>query len=140
MARKIDFRGARVAIDESVHSIYEELVSRSAEKAEDFPFIRMKDLFMFACCLGVKHKRYEEPSKLKVIFSGEVFDDEIDVPMLCAMAYAKEKNLEGLFDPVKVIKICQGWANGGILYFSMMSKNAGRNNIQKICNFLYDNA
>ena len=136
MARKIDFRGARVAIDESVHSIYEELVSRSAEKAEDFPFIRMKDLFMFACCLGVKHKRYEEPSKLKVIFSGEVFDDEIDVPMLCAMAYAKEKNLEGLFDPAKVIKTCQGWANGGIMYIDFVKNISGFQRLYKVLNIL----
>lgn len=139
MTKKIDFRGVRVSIDESVHSIYEELVSRSAEKAEEFPFITMKDLFVFACCLGVQYNRYEEPKKSKVIFSGEVFDADMDVPILCAIAYSKEKDLDILFDPAKVIKICQGWAQGGILYFSMISKNAGGSKIQNIYHFFYEN-
>lgn len=140
MTKKIDFRGVRVSIDESVHSIYEELVSRSAEKAEEFPFITMKDLFVFACCLGVQYNRYEEPKKSKVIFSGEVFDADMDVPILCAIAYSKEKDLDLLFDPAKVIKICQGWAQGGISSLNMVNTFSGGNLLQKISYFISDKA
>ena len=48
MTKRIDLRGIRISIDESVHPFYEDFVSRSAGRVEDYPFATMKDVFYVA--------------------------------------------------------------------------------------------
>jgi hypothetical protein len=112
----IDLAGISVYVEsDSVHPIYEGLVSRAEKNAEDYPFASMKDLFMVAACVGAQQNRYKElTGPTRDIFRGEIFRKETDVPILAALAYHREKNLEILLDPRQIIKIAQGWANGGI--------------------------
>jgi len=112
--RALDLAGISVNVDQSTHPIYEKLVSRAAQNAEDYPFATMKDLFMFAACVGASRGIYEEINRNKDIFSGETFKKEVDVPILAALAYQKENSFDVLFEPKSVIEIAQGWANGGI--------------------------
>jgi len=111
----LDLLGISVYVEKNkAHPIYEKLVSRSGKKADDFPFSTMKDLFVVAACMGAKHKLYEELDSRRDIFSGELFNPKIDVPVLAALAFHRTKDLEVLSDPKQVIEIAQCWANGGI--------------------------
>lgn len=113
--KNLDLAGISVYVDrDKAHPIYEQLVSRASKKAEDFPFATMKDLFMVSACVGAQHDCYEELGTKRDIFSGELFRNETDVPVLATLAYHHEKDVEILSDPKQVIEIAQCWANGGI--------------------------
>jgi dnd system-associated protein 4 len=112
--KTLDLAGISVYVERKVHSIYEELTSRSSKKAEDHPFATMKDLFMMAACVGAQRGKFVELGPSRDIFSGELFNSKTEVPVLAALAYHRTKDVEVLSDPKRVIEIAQGWANGGI--------------------------
>lgn len=101
---------------DEVNPLYDELVNRATQNAEDFPFATKKDLFMLAACVGAQHKRFEEvPANKRIqIFDGETFKDDTDVPILAALAYHHTQDLEVLFEPSKIVRIAEGYAQGGI--------------------------
>ena len=100
---------------EANDKIYDELVKRGADRIEDYPFETKKDLFVLAACVGAKLNRFKElHSERHNAFNGETFNSKIDVPILHALAYRKEKDVEVLLEPKRVLEIAQGWANGGI--------------------------
>lgn len=115
-----------VYIDKDANDkIYDELVKRGSDRIEDYPFETKKDLFVLAACLGAKLDRYKELSSEKHnAFNGETFNTRIDVPVLQALAYRKEKDVEVLLEPKRVLEIAQGWANGGIdeLYNAILNQ------------------
>jgi len=95
--------------------IYDKLVKKGSDKVEDYPFETKKDLFLASACVGAKNNNFEKLSgPTHNPFSGETFDPKIDIPILLALAFKKEKDVEILLEPKKVIEIAQGWANGGI--------------------------
>ena len=95
--------------------IYDKLVKRGNDNIESFPFETKKDLFIIAACIGAKNNKFKKLSdKSHNPFSGETFNSKLDVPILFALAFKKEKDVDVLLDPKKVIEIAQGWANGGI--------------------------
>jgi len=112
--KTLDLAGISVYVERGVHSLYEDLATRSSKKSEDYPFETMKDLFMMAACVGAQHRRFAKLGPSRDIFSGETFDSRTDVPALAALAYHRTEDIEVLSDPKKVIEIAQGWANGGI--------------------------
>lgn len=109
-------KNLRIYIDKDKHETYEKLVKRGSENPDHYPFQTMKDLFMLAACMGYKNNAFEEIEGSKDIFSSDVFEEKVDVPVLIAIAFAKEKNLLNLLDNRKVLDIAQGYANGGIGY------------------------
>lgn len=109
-------KNLKVYIDKEKHDTYEKLVKRGSENPDHYPFQTMKDLFMLSACLGYKHNAFEEIDSSKDIFSTDVFDEKVDIPMLVALAYGREKALIDLLDGRKVLDIAQGYANGGIGY------------------------
>ena len=118
-----------VYIDKEANDkIYDELVKRGSDRIEDYPFETKKDLFVLAACLGAKLGRYKELSSEKHnAFNGETFNARIDVPVLQALAYRKEKDVEVLLEPKRVLEIAQGWANGGIdEVYNAILNNPGR--------------
>lgn len=110
------FVNVSIYIERKVNdSIYENLAKKGGENVEDYPFETKKDLFLTAACVGAMN------DKFKIItgathnpFSGETFNPKTDIPILFALAFKKEHDVEVLLDPKKVIEIAQGWANGGI--------------------------
>lgn len=112
--RGLDVSDVRVYVTPNAHPIYEELVSQARKNAEYKPFSTMKDLFMAAACMGAQQNLYEPLESRRDIFSGQIFREKIDVPILAALAYQKEQDVTVLSDPKKVVEIAQGWANGGI--------------------------
>ncbi len=113
-----------------VNPLYDELVSRAAQNAEDFPFATKKDLFILAACVGVKHEQFEElPSDKRIqIFDGETFRDDTDVPILAALAYQHTQDLDLLFEPSKIMRIAEGYAHAGIhiVYQQITTGSANR--------------
>lgn len=117
MRTKISIGSVSVYVERNeVNPLYDELVNRAAQNAEDFPFATKKDLFMLAACVGAQHKQFEEvPADKRIqIFDGETFKDDIDVPILAALAYQHTQDLDVLFDPGKIVRIAAGYAQGGI--------------------------
>lgn len=117
---KLDFSNLRVYIDEKDHPKYDELTQPAKGKsedtgsqAEDFPFLTMRDLFVAAACVGAKYDNYKEPTKKKDIFLAAAFDQKTQIPVLISLAYKKLGTTENLLEPRQILKICEGWANGG---------------------------
>lgn len=99
-----------------VNPLYDEMVNRSAQSTEDHPFATKKDLFMLAACIGAQYNRFEEvPTDKRIqIFDADTFRDDVDVPVLAALAYHYTKDLDVLFEPSKIIRVAEGYAQGGI--------------------------
>ena len=117
MRSRISMGSIAVYIERNeVNPLYDSLVNRAAQNAEDFPFATKKDLFMLAACVGAQHKRFEEiPTDKRIqIFDGETFKQDTDVPILAALAYQHTQDLDVLFEPSKIIRIAEGYAQGGI--------------------------
>lgn len=109
-------KNLRVYIDKDKHEIYEKLVKRGSENPDHYPFQTMKDLFMLAACLGVKHNAYETLDVSRDIFNSDVFDEKTDIPVMFSLAFHKEQSLSVLTDTRKILDIAQCYANGGISY------------------------
>lgn len=117
MRRKTTIGNVPVYVDRNdANPLYEELVNRAAKDAEDYPFATKKDLFVLAACVGANCGRFEElaTDRRMQIFDGETFRDNTDVPILAALAYYHEKNLDVLFEPSKIVRIAEGYAQTGI--------------------------
>lgn len=119
MRKKISVGSVSVFVERNeVNPLYDELVSRAAQDAEDSPFATKKDLFMLAACVGAQREQFEEiptdKNKRIQIFDGETFRDDTDVPILAALAYQHTQDLDVLFEPSKIIRIAEGYAQGGI--------------------------
>lgn len=109
-------KSLRVYIDKDKHDIYERLVKRGGENPDQYPFQTMKDVFLFAACMGLKYNHSEELKSSQDIFNTDVFDARVDIPVLSALAFSKEKDIAILSDEKKILEIVQEYANGGISY------------------------
>jgi dnd system-associated protein 4 len=122
------FVGIAVNIDvDANEKIYDVLVKDTLKEIEDYPFETKKDLFMLAACYGAKHNKYVPLASRHNPFKGETFNSKTDVPILMAIAFKKEQNVDVLLEPKKVIEIAQCFANGGIHdVFDAILNNPGR--------------
>lgn len=102
-----------VAIDEAAHEIYKQLTEGS--NPLDAPFRTMKDLFMFATCLGVKLGiRRSLNSKKLTVFRWAQFDSQTDIPLLKAIAIAETDDVSVLLRRNDILTIAEEYANAGI--------------------------
>ncbi|GEM_PF-1309732 len=132
------FSGIPVYIDKKHHDKYKQFVERKSERALDYPFATMKDLFIVAACAGAHANKYQPVKSARDIFSGETFDKDIDIPLLFTLAYKKETNVDILLEPKIILEIAQGWANGGIeILEENILGNPGRP-LNNFVNWLFD--
>lgn len=125
--KALNFSRLPVYVDQEVHSIYEQLTSRSTKKVGDYPFETMKDLFLTSACIGAKKNRFLEVKHTKEIFDATLFNPKTEVPILLSLAFHKSKDIEDLSEERKVLDIAQGWANGGIqIVKEQLINNPGR--------------
>jgi dnd system-associated protein 4 len=108
-----------VNVDEAVHPIYRKLTGADAppsEKpdADEAPFRTMKDVFMWALCLGARFGKRKKLSKRVKLFDWNVFSQDVDLPCVTAVALAETKDVETLLDQDKVLEIAEEYANAGI--------------------------
>jgi dnd system-associated protein 4 len=102
-----------VMIDESVHEIYKRMTDGTDPITA--PFRTMKDVFMFAACLGYQ-KGGPRPLKGKklTIFRWAQFSPQTDVPILKAISIAQSGDVEVLRSQEAILTIAEQYANAGI--------------------------
>lgn len=103
-----------VAIDEVAHEIYKELTFTEGSNIIDAPFKTMKDIFMFATCLGVKLGVRRQLTRKKDIFRWAQFDSQTDIPLLKAIAIADTNDVSVLLRRNEILTIAEEYANAGI--------------------------
>jgi dnd system-associated protein 4 len=98
-----------------MHQLFRDLSDRSNENPEMAPFPLMKDVFMWAVALGVRNgKRLPLEGGRTQIFRWDQLSQDLDVPMLKALAVAETGEVEVLLHDDQVLRIAEEYANTGI--------------------------
>jgi dnd system-associated protein 4 len=102
-----------VYIEQEVHEHYQRLTE--GQKPAQAPFDSMKDLFMWAACLGARRgiRRPLDSKKVK-IFGWTQFDLQVDVPLLKAIALVTTGDPQVILRRSDVLTIAEEYANAGI--------------------------
>jgi dnd system-associated protein 4 len=132
--------GARdtVSIDESVHEIYKQLTEGSDPVAA--PFKTMKDVFLWAACLGYKNgSRKKLTGKKVTIFRWAQFNQEIDIPTVKAIALAEKQEPTVLMDQEGCLEILEEYANGAIQDLLLVSLRQGGQPLYYLVEYFQDN-
>ena len=102
-----------VAIEEAVHEIYKQLTEGSDPVT--VPFRTMKDVFMWAACLGYRQgERRPLTGKRVTIFRWAQFTSQVDVLLLKALAIAASGDVNVLLSQDEILTIAEEYANVGI--------------------------
>jgi len=102
-----------VAVDEAIHEIYRQLTE--GNDPVSVPFRTMKDVFMWAACLGYRHgERRPLTGKRVTIFRWAQFTPQVDVPLLKALAIADSGDVNVLLSEDEILTIAEEYANAGI--------------------------
>ncbi|MCZ7570916.1 MAG: hypothetical protein M5U01_20395 [Ardenticatenaceae bacterium] len=102
-----------VAIDETVHEIYRQLTEGTDPISA--PFRTMKDVFMWAACLGYRRgERRSLSGKRVTVFRWAQFSPQVDVPLLKALAVADTGDVNVLLRQEDILTIVEEYANSGI--------------------------
>lgn len=102
-----------VAIDESVHEVYKQLTE--GNDPVSVPFRTMKDVFMWAAVLGYrKGERRQLTGKRVVIFRWAQFSEQVDIPILKALAITCEKDVKIILSQNDMLTIAEEYANAGL--------------------------
>lgn len=129
MNEELDKRTPRIRYQDDVRYIYDKV--HGSTNVEQTPFPQIKDVFVFAACLGFNKKNRKElqPGK-KGDLRQDVFSDK-DKDIFKAIAIAEtrditilEKRPEELISG-NVITIVEEYANGGILELKQILDEPG---------------
>lgn len=102
-----------VSVDEKAHEIYKLLTE--GNNVLTTPFRTMKDVFMWAVCLGVqKGKRKPLTGKKVTVFRWAQFDSQTDIPLLKALAIAESGDVSILLRRNDILTLAEEYANDGI--------------------------
>lgn len=113
MTDALSWGGGRVSIDADVHDLYKQL-SEGTDPLS-VPFRTMKDIFMLAACKGFERgERCPLATGRRQIFHYSQFSDQVDLPILKAIAIAATNDIQVLADLDEVVLIAEEYANAGI--------------------------
>ena len=102
-----------VSIDEDTHEIYQQLTEGS--DLINVPFRTMKDMFMWAACLGYQRgERRQLVGKRTTVFRWAQFSPQIDIPILKALAISASEDVNVLLSREEILTIAEEYANAGI--------------------------
>ncbi len=105
----------RISIEKGrVYEIYKALVSEKKGDSESRPFTTMKDIFMYAVCLGFIRGERRPLSTREQPIPLTVLSEQVDVPILKAIALATTENVSILLNPAEIVNIAEEYANVGI--------------------------
>ena len=128
-----------ININKSFHSDYINLKISSESEISDSPFTDFREIYILSAVIGVKNEAFEE---LKVTrekaFDSNVFNKSKDLPVLYAIAFAKERNAELLANDDYVLKIVEGYANGGFPILLSAIRSNESNNLFNLALFVDD--
>ncbi|WP_119072019.1 hypothetical protein [Aggregatilinea lenta] len=103
----------RVSIEADVHDLYKQL-SEGSDPLRT-PFRTMKDIFMLAACVGFERsQRRPLATGKRQIFHYTQFSDQVDLPILKAIAIATTNDIQVLADLDEIVLIAEEYANAGI--------------------------
>ena len=106
--------GDRVSIDKDVHDLYKELTEKSNKYPENAPFYLMKDVFRWSVALGVHAGKRKKLKKREQIFRWDQLSQDIDIPVLRAIAIAETEDIEIIAHEDQILRIAEEYANEGI--------------------------
>ncbi len=101
-----------ITIDDAAHEIYKQF--SEGNNLLEVPFKTMKDVFMFATCIGVKLGVRRQLTRKKEIFRWAQFDSQTDIPLLKAIAIADTSDVSVLLRRNDILTIAEEYANAGI--------------------------
>lgn len=102
-----------VHIEEAVHDIYRQL--SEGTDPETAPFKTMKDVFMWAASLGYRMgERRSLSGKRVMIFRWAQFSNQVDVPLIKAMAISDSNQVGILASQNDILTAAEEYANVGI--------------------------
>ena len=102
-----------VSIDETTHEIYKQLTE--GNNILSVPFRTMKDVFMWAVCLGVQQgKKMPLATKRVTVFRWAQFDSQTDIPLLKAIAISESGDVNILLKRNDILNTAEEYANAGI--------------------------
>lgn len=102
-----------ISVDETTHEIYKQLTE--GNNILTTPFRTMKDVFMWAVCLGVqKGQRKVLAGKKITVFRWAQFDSQTDIPLLKAIAIAESGDVSILLKRNDILTFAEEYANVGI--------------------------
>ncbi len=102
-----------IAVADAVHDIYKQLTE--GNDPVNVPFKTMKDVFMWAACLGYQRgERRPLTGKRVSIFRWAQFSSQIDIPLLKAFAIADTNDVDVLLNRDELLEIAEEYANAGI--------------------------
>lgn len=122
--------GARdtINIDESVHEIYKQLTE--GNDPVNAPFKTMKDVFLWAACLGFKAgSRKALDGKKVTIFRWAQFNQQIDLPLIKSLILSDTSSLDILDKQDDLIEIIEEFANSGALELKNMLADNSMNTL-----------
>ncbi len=124
-----------VNIDDSFHDIYKRLTEGS--DPVDVPFQTMKDVFMWAACLGYQQsERKPIRGKRTIIFRWAQFSSQTDIPLIKAMAIADSGDVDVLMRQEDVLTAVEEYANAGIMALESRLSNANDQNLWNLVDLL----
>lgn len=107
--------GDRVSVEADMHHLFRDLSEKSNENPESAPFILMKDVFIWAVALGVQSgRRLLLEGKRTQIFRWDQLSQDLDVPVLKALAVSETEDVELLVQEEQILRIAEEYANAGI--------------------------
>ena len=111
----------------SDHNYYRSLTRGGSHDALEVPFATMVNAFVAFASLGYHQQRYEPVQKRQEIFLAISLDQELHVPVLASLAFARLRAEEPeattedlalrLMSTKTIIPLVEGWANGGLRVF-----------------------
>lgn len=126
-----------VNIDESVHDVYRQLTE--GNDLVSSPFKTMKDVFLWAACLGYQRgERKPIIGKKLIIFRWAQFNAQIDIPTIKAISLSENGNIDVALNQEYMLSAIEEYANYGISYLrelSLDSYGKGLYGLVEIINF-----
>lgn len=103
-----------VVVEENVHAFYRELTEGNNPTA--VPFRTMKDVFMYAACLGFQQGQPQPlQGKRITIFRWAQFTPQTDIPLLKALAIlGSREDVTVLLRQEEMLSLAEQYANAGI--------------------------
>lgn len=130
----------KISISKAFHDKYNSLKHSSGNEHTDTPFKDLREIFLLSAAIGVSQNSYEELNNSKeAIFDSNVFTEHNDIPLLYTIAFNKSKDAESLSDDEYVIKIVEGYANGGFPLLLNAIEDTNSNNLLNLVTYLSEN-
>jgi len=101
----------RLGFEKAMRPTYDELTSGDTTAA---PFRTMKDLFLLAACRGYQLGERRPLEARESPIHWEVLSEQVDIPILKALAIAATGDITVLLRPDEIARIAEEYANTGI--------------------------